>query len=122
MAGRPTKYTPETAKRILDALKAGATINAAIGAAGVSDQSFARWRERYGDFGDAITRAQAEGRLWHELNLRKAAEGDWRASLEYLSRRYPDDWRKREEMQHTGKDGQPGIAVYLVTDRPQDLT
>ena len=61
MAGRPTKYTPETVGKILDHLRSGGTRRGACGAAGIGVETLSRWEDDYGDFSDSIKRAQNEG-------------------------------------------------------------
>ncbi|MEV8636841.1 helix-turn-helix domain-containing protein [Streptosporangium sp. NPDC051023] len=44
--GRRTKLTPDTQKRIIDAVRAGATYQAAAGAAGVAERTFYQWLQK----------------------------------------------------------------------------
>lgn len=58
---RPTKYTEETAKKITDAIRVGATYKLACDYAGIDEGTFANWRRRYSDFSDAIKAAEGAG-------------------------------------------------------------
>ena len=99
--GRPTKLTPETQKRIIDALKIGATRLDAALSAGVSYDSFNGWYNagkqaksgRYFQFFQAVDQAEGEARLRYTSVIARAAnDGDWRAALEYLKRRDRQNW------------------------------
>lgn len=41
-------------------------------------------------------------------------QGDWRAALEYLKRRFPDEWTERHQV--TGKDGEPLVIAITKMD------
>lgn len=120
MAGRKSKYTPETVKKILDALKVGATRRAASGAAGINEDTLCLWVKQYSDFSDSVTRAEDEAEARFTSILAKAAnphevmetvttegpdgtttrttikrEFDWRAAESWLKRRRRFDWGDR---------------------------
>ena len=61
MAGRPTKYTPETVDKILAHLRMGGTKRGACGAAGISVDTLAKWEVNKSDLSDDIKGAQNEG-------------------------------------------------------------
>jgi hypothetical protein len=52
---RPTKYTPETVKKILEALETGASYKVAAAYAGIHFDTFNEWRERFSEFSDLET-------------------------------------------------------------------
>ena len=56
-AGRPTKYTPERVKRILDAIRIGAHYVDAARAAGIHVDTFIEWRKTYPEFSEAVEEA-----------------------------------------------------------------
>lgn len=61
----------------------------------------------YAEFLDALTRAEAKGLTWHELNVRKAAasgrEGGGRLSMEFLARRLRSEYSRELKVEHGGK-------------------
>lgn len=61
----------------------------------------------YAEFLDALICAEARGLAWHELNVRRAAQGNreagGRLSLEFLSRRQRDQYAREVKLQHGGK-------------------
>jgi len=97
---RPTKYTPETVKKILDALAAGNTRKASALYAGIGENTLGDWLNRFRDFRDAVENAEARAEVGHVLNIRKAAgDGTWTASAWWLERRRHQDWGKVDRVE-----------------------
>ncbi len=113
MAGRKTKYTPEAVETIIRGLSVGATAQHAAWAAGISEDTFARWYGRYADFADRVDvaigmRAVKWLALWEQDIPR-----DWRAAQAKLQTCERDSYGKeKSEIHHTGKDGGP-LRVIL---------
>ena len=98
--GRPSKYTPERAQQITDALAAGNTRKASAAHAGIGENTLGDWLRRFRDFRDAIEKAEAEAELAHVATIRAAAhDGTWQASAWWLERRRSDDWGKRDRLE-----------------------
>jgi len=96
MAGRPTKYTPETVKKIVDAIRVGATFRLACMYAGISEDTFMAWRQRYSDFADAVKSAEGAGAAaWLGMIEKAAQEGNWQAAAWKLERKYPREYGRR---------------------------
>lgn len=92
---RPTKYTEDRAKLIIKLLGDGCTRRAAYGSAGIDAATFARWLERFADFAESVTRAEAEAEALFTKTIFKAAsayDADWRAAEAWLKRRRRDEW------------------------------
>ena len=96
MTGRPTKLSPEIAKRILNAIRAGITREAAIAAAGISHSTFYSWLERgriarcgkFPDFLDSLKRAEAAAAIRNITIIQAAALGG--QLLEKITTTRPD--------------------------------
>ena len=91
--GRPTKLTPEIQQRLVEALRAGNTREAAAAYAGISRSTFYNWLERgrnprmtkknrvfkadkgFLDFLDIVTRAENQAEVRCVAVLQKAAHG-----------------------------------------------
>lgn len=103
--GRPTQRTPENAKKITDAVRMGATYGLACNYAGISEDTFARWREADADFAAAIKEAEGAAAVGWLAKIEKAAnEGTWQAAAWKLERRYPEQYgRQVQSVQHSGK-------------------
>jgi transposase len=112
---RPTKLTPETRDRILQALRAGNHAEAACRAAGIATSTSYSWLDRgerepdalYGAFAEAVRRAEAEAEVHAVAVVRRAMADDWRAALAYLERRHPARWRRQQVTELVGADGGP---------------
>jgi len=88
----------------------------------------------YALFLDALSCAEARGLAWHELNVRKAAQGNreagGRLSLEFLARRQRDQYAREVKLQHGGKvlveveaevdEAIEGLVEQLGTGDPSD--
>lgn len=94
--GRVSKLTQDRRDGIVRDLKTGCTMKNAAEANGVSEATFHRWMQRNEGFASAIREACAVAERSHVRTVVKAsAGGDWRAALEWLKRRRPDDWGDR---------------------------
>mgnify|MGYP003347556616 CR=1 FL=1 len=79
-AGRPTKYTPERVKRILDAIRIGAHYVDAARAAGIHVDTFIEWRKTYPEFSEAVEEADGACMVACMAKIQKAANaGQWRS-------------------------------------------
>lgn len=103
MMGRPTKLTPETQKRICDAIRLGMTRERSAEYAGIGLTTFHDWMSRgnseddgiYSDFSAAVKKAESEGIAINLKNIHTAAQdGNWQASAWILERRHPDEYGK----------------------------
>jgi transposase len=107
---RPTKLTPEVQERIVAAVRAGNHIEPSAVSAGISPATYHRWMKRgakaksgiYREFHEAVKWAEADAEVHAVAVVRKAMTKDWRAAFQYLERRHPDRWRRRESIEHEG--------------------
>jgi transposase len=107
---RPTKLTPELAERIFNALRAGNYREISARSAGISPASFHRWmkageKAKSGiqhDFYEGVLKAEADSEVHAVATLRKAMPENWRAAADFLERRFPDRWRRRQSLEHSG--------------------
>ena len=89
---RPTKYNEEKAAQIATLLRSGCTRKDAVGSIGIDYTTFLRWIEHNPSFANLVTSAEAFAAVKMTTILTKAADGDWRAALEWLKRRKRDEW------------------------------
>lgn len=103
--GRPTKLTPETRDRILNAIKAGLTKEVAAESAGVSKTAFYEWQATNQEFADAVTRATAESETALVARIARASQDPryWQAAVALLERRFPDRWARTDRLQVQGE-------------------
>lgn len=116
--GRPLKLTKALQTRICKYIKQGNYLEQSAVRCGVSKSTFMSWRAKgreedegvYRDFLDATTRAEAEAEATLVASLTR--DPDWRARLAILSRRYPDRWGKKVEVDAlAGQDGKLKVVV-----------
>ena len=108
---RPTKYTPQTVKKITDALRMGATYELACGYAGIHYDTFNDWREKKPEFSAAIKEAEGAAAVGWLAKIEKAAnDGEWQAAAWKLERRYPEMYGRKvndNRNTHSGPNGGP---------------
>lgn len=131
MAGRPTKLTPQTQAKIVQAIVGGNDITVAAAYAGIHKAQFYRWLEKgeqqqqgiYRAFRDAIEKAQADAETRNVALIAKAAqEGTWTAAAWWLERKYPERWGRKERHEVTGKDGKDLVIRVVYADVDIDTT
>ena len=113
--GRPTKLTPEVEEKIVSLVRAGNYPEVAAQAAGIDPRTYYRWMEKgengtapYGQFRHAVKEAQAAAESHAVTIIRKAAmDGSWQAAAWFLERSKAERWRRKENVELTGKDGGP---------------
>ena len=125
---RPTKFTPDTIKRLTDAIRMGATYALACKYAGIEYSTFDNWRKGEGGipkkelipFLETIERAEGEAALGWLAKIEKAAnDGHWQAAAWKLERRYPSDYG-RTVSEHVGKDNSDLTILFTKReDGPQ---
>jgi hypothetical protein len=137
---RPSKFTPDRAAVIIEALTKGHGIRHAAGLALVGQATAYRWLDAgksalaAEDEGETLTPEQIAFRdfyLGAEAASAAAAEyalgmvtnampKDWRAALALLERRFPDDYTKRERREISGpKDGPIEVIVQWPSGSEQ---
>lgn len=129
--GRPSKFTPETIKKLTDAIRLGATYELAAKSAGISYQTFNEWREgrlmpkgttseQKREFVEAIQKAEGDAVVQWLAKIEKAAnDGAWQAAAWKLERRYAREYG-RNVHEHVGKDDAPLTIVFQAReDGPQ---
>jgi len=117
---RPSKLTPEVTKRLTEAIRAGNYYEAACGYAGIGYSTFRAWMVRgekaksgkYREFVEAITRAEYEAEVRMVAMWQKHMPEDYRAIRDFLERRYPERWGRRNlNIEHSGE-----IGIKIVDD------
>lgn len=106
-----SKYTPERTDKILNAIAVGATFTHACNYAGIDMDTFARWRRKYAEFAEAIKEAEGKAVVGWLARIEAAAKtGNWTAAAWKLERRYPEDYGRKEKIEHANPDGSSLLA------------
>ena len=121
---RPRKFTPERAARVLQAISAGNHKAVAARLAGVHPETVGNWlkegeKAKSGqlfEFFEGFTRAEAEAEARAVVAWQRAMPDDWRASRDFLARRFPERWADKTRHELTGAGGGPIQTETLATD------
>jgi transposase len=124
--GRPSKLTPETQDRIVQAIQAGNYVEIAAQYAGIGKATLYRWLEmaedpnsdtKYREFRDAVESARSAAEIRNVALIQKAAnDGTWQAAAWYLERTAWQRWGRRTMV--TGDAGEP---IKVEVDHRQTL-
>lgn len=110
---RRSKLTPETQKKLEDAITAGATYELACLYAGIGYSTLRDWMNTKPLFSEAIKKAEGKAGVgWLAKIERAANDGDWQAAAWKLERRYPHMYG-RTVQQHKGE---VAINVRYIND------
>ena len=97
----PSKYRPEVVEKILDRVRAGVPRKYAWAAAGISHETFYNWIEKYVDFVEALTKAEADAVARNAALVERHALKDWKAASWWLERRAPEEFGRQEKIEVT---------------------
>ena len=111
--GQPTKYRPEFCERVVELAKGGLGV-AELGAAlNVSERVLYDWKEAHPDFLQAMTHARSFSKAWWETKAREGIVTEGGKAInaalwgKIMSCRFPDDYREKHHLEHTGAGGGP---------------
>lgn len=121
--GRPSKLTPQVKKKLLDAIRAGNYYEPACMYAGISYRSFRRWMDKgekaksgeFWQFCQEVKQAEAEAEARVVAMWQKQIPDSWQAARDFLERRYPDRWGRREKIDLSGEVKQKHEYEYDIT-------
>jgi hypothetical protein len=113
-SGRTSKFTPERAEKILEALRLGVPQNTAVTYGGISESTFYNWLAdakkddaptHLVEFLESVKAARAEAEVRSVAIIQNAARKQWQAAAWFLERSFPSHWAKTDRHEITGKDG-----------------
>lgn len=116
-AGRPTKYKREYCQSAIDFMRDGYSVTAFAGHIGVARSTVFKWAEENLEFSDALKTAQALAALWWEESLRTVArtgEGNATACIFGVKNRSTEEWRDRQEVDHSTSDGSMTPTTIII--------
>lgn len=110
--GRPSKFTPDVRKAIIDGVTAGLTYTHVCRIVGIEYETFNQWRKKgaallekdddgYFEFSEMLTRAEHQTSLSMMANIRKCAQG-YKLKRSFVNKKgelityeddVPSDWR-----------------------------
>lgn len=119
--GRPTLLNPTRQATLLSAIEEGLPLKEAAEIAGISYDTLNHWTNRgesetappeYRQFCQLLRRSQAVAMQVNVSAIREAAKRDWRAAAWILERRFPADFARQQQIEHSGPGGKPLISPY----------
>ena len=118
--GRPTKFTEETRKKILWALRLGNYRKTSAEYAGISERTLGDWLYKgseekngeYADFCNDVLEAERAAEVRALGVIQQAASRDWKAAAWFLERKFPGRYCVRAAV---------FLAKRLDIDDPVDL-
>lgn len=123
--GRPSRYSPEMHKAIVDELALGSSRTTAAEINGITLDTLNAWagqppdwNGKYPEFSRDVRLAIARVKRTASVTIRKAiVDGDVSAAFRYLAYQEPHEWTDPPtKHEHTGKDGAPlRVIVERVT-------
>jgi transposase-like protein len=127
--GRPSKFNPETAQKIISAIRDGNYMETAAAYAGLSKDTFYDWlkqgaakdaKPEYKAFSDSIAIALAEAEVLDLETIGTASRSQWQAAAWRLERRNHERWGRADRMNvnHSGSidfAGQFAAAMERAT-------
>ncbi len=117
--GRPTKYVDTYCNEVKDFMGQGYSLTAFAGEIGVSRETVYEWERTIPEFSDAVKTARAKrtGFLEKDLLNNTMAGPQVTARIFALKNACAAEWREKQDIEMTGKDGAPlldGIKVTFV--------
>jgi len=105
-AGRPSTYDELYCDTAREVLARGHSVAGLAGEIGVARSTVYKWAEEHDEFSDAIKEGQAAAvRFWEErlIEQSRTGEGNATATIFGLKNRAADEWRDKQEQQHSGE-------------------
>lgn len=119
--GRPTKYLPEYCDMVIEHMSGGASLTSFAAEIDVARSTITEWTSQHPEFSAAIKRGKAKCAAWWEsLGRSGAMGGEVNPTLVIfgLKNMAPDDWRDKQEIDHTtkGESIAPKIIERVIID------
>ena len=120
--GRPTDYKPEYCELVIEFMSDGYSVAAFAGHIRVARSTIYKWADEHKEFSDALKAAQAMAARWWEDALRQVAltgQGNASAAIFALKNRGCDEWRDKQELDHTSSDGTMSPKRIIIEAAPK---
>ncbi len=127
--GRPSKFTPEVVVELERNIGAGLPYELACGLSGIAYSTYRTWMVAAEqddadpllvEFLERIRHAEMLAEARFAAQWIKETPGDWRATRDYLARRWPNRWANKERIEHSGEGGGPIPVTLILPDNKRD--
>jgi hypothetical protein len=118
-AGRPSEFKDGYGEEILSLMATGLSLAAAAAELGIHRQRVYEWVEKHPQFADTISLAKSKRQLFLERRLLSAEVSPIVTSTIFaLKNAAGEDWREKQEHEHTGANGGP---IQTEERAPRDV-
>ena len=103
--GRPTTYKPEYCEAVIEHMAEGASLTSFAASVDCSRSTIGEWMLANPEFSAAVKIGKAKCATWWEkISRTNALEGGGNATLCIfgLKNMAPDEWREKQEVEHSG--------------------
>lgn len=119
---RPTKYDPTYCDSVVEHMREGASLTSFAASIEVCRDTISEWANVHPEFSAAVKRGKAVCAAWWEKTNRTLAtsgQGNATACVFGLKNMAAEDWRDKQEHEHSGKDGAPLPAIEIRLVSPE---
>lgn len=105
-AGRPTTYDPRYCQAVIEHMSEGASLTSFAASIMCSRSTINEWMAANQEFSEAVKVGKALcAQWWEKVSRANAVEGGGNATLCIfgLKNMAPDEWREKQEIEHSGK-------------------
>lgn len=122
--GRPTTYDPTLGEQIVTIMEQGLSLSAAAAECNVHRRRVYDWEKNHEDFADLVALARGKRQAFLERRLLSADTGPVvTSSIFALKNAAPDDWREKQEVEHSNPDGnlKPQVIRIVAASAVADV-
>lgn len=104
--GRPTTYKPEYCQAVIEHMSDGASLTSFAASIDCSRSTIGEWMNANPEFSAAVKIGKSKcAQWWEKVSRANAVEGGGNATLCIfgLKNMAPDEWREKQEIEHSGK-------------------
>lgn len=118
--GRPTKYDPSYCTSVVEHMADGASLTSFAAEVDVARSTINEWMDAHPEFSEAVKRGKAKCAAWWERQGRTIAQkgggpGANTLVIFGLKNMGADDWRDKQEVDHSSSDGSMKPTVIEFT-------
>lgn len=119
--GRPTLYDPAYCEVVVETMREGKSLMSVAAQIGVGRSTLTLWMKEHPEFLLAVEEGKALcARKWEEIALNNAMTGMGNATLTVfgLKNMARDEWKDKQEVEHTGEGGGP--VAFVIRDMTKE--
>lgn len=118
--GRPSDYKPEYCDMVIEHMSEGASLTSFAASIRCARSTINVWMEAHPEFSESVKIAKACcAQWWEQVGRKNAVEGSGNATLVIfgLKNMGAEDWRDKQEIDHTSGGEKLQAPVYQVVHK-----